>query len=240
MKYNEGVYAMIEKDSFQKNMIFDFTQTDEPMFEEIKNYIDKLGLSVSLVYLMPRSVSRFAVRHGIGGGISKVPVLTLYTSSCKAYNQYIGNSEKMSLINESYRDKIVSKWKKICLNYRTELHEYYDHDMYVRLINAQVTVTDHVIRNIKEQTYDIIAEYSNVTPMYIFASSEPCYNIIFKNAKEYTEAESSFDNITSAVKEIVAQKSYVILGKPAEDVLKINYMHHEDPDLNFFGLSRED
>lgn len=231
---------MIEKDGFQKNMIFDFTKTDEPMFEEIKNYIAKLGLSVSPVYLMPRSVSRFAVRHGIGGGISKVPVLTLYTSSCRDYDQYIDSSEKMNLINISYRNKIISKWKKICLNYKTDLHEYYDNDMYIRLINAQVMVTDHIIRNIKKQTYDIIAEYSNVTPMYIFASSDPCYNIIFKNAKEYIEAEGSFDNITSAVKEIVAQKSNVILGKPAEDVLTINYMHHEDPDINFFCLSREE
>lgn len=231
---------MIEKDGFQKNMIFDFTEKDEPMFEEIKDYIGTLGLAVNPVYLMPRSISRFAVRHGIGGGISRVPVLTLYTLSSDDHKQYIDSSGKMDLINNSCRNKIVSKWKKICLSYKTNFHEYYDHDMYIRLLNAQVIVTDHVIRNIKNQAYDIVAEYSNVTPMYIFASSKPCYNIIFKNEKEYIEATNSFANITSAVKKIVAQKSNLILGQPAEDILKINYMHHEDPNINFLGLSRED
>lgn len=231
---------MIEKDGFNNEMIFDFTAKDEPVFEEFKEYIAKLGISVSPVYLMPRTASRFAVRHGFGGGISKVPVLTLYTASTDDYNKFIAHPEKMGLINDSMRNKIAAKWKKLCNSYKLDMHEFYDEDMYVRLVNAQAIVADHVIRNMKNKAFDIITEYSKVTPMYIFASSEPCYNIVFKNSKDFKDAESSFENITSAVKEIVAQNSRIILGKPAEDILKINYMHHEDKSINFFGLSRED
>lgn len=230
---------MIEKNGFSNDMIFDFTSKDEPIFEEIKEYIKKLGIAISPVYIKPRSGSNLAIKNS-NGEISKVPVLSLYTASTDDYNKFIAQSGCMGLVIGAMRNKIVAKWKKLCISHKLDVHEFYDEDMYVRLINAQAIVADHVIRNIKNQTYEIIAEYSKVTPMYIFASSEPCYNIVFKNHKDFMDAESSFDDITSAVKEIVAQNSCLILGQPAEDILKINYMHHEDKSINFCGLSRED
>lgn len=215
------------------------TQLPNDIHTDFNKYSRKLGLDVEFSVFNDLTKSRSAIRLD-NGDTKRVPTISIYL---KTTQNFIDNGIDKHDHNWSsdYKntEDLIRYWNVLLSNYGLS-DKYGSDNMLVFIYSMEELITTKIVYHSKQQIIDWIDKQDfSPKPEYVFSSSEPCYNIVFKDQIDY-------DSFMSGNQEVLTNMIHKTLETNDDfkyfknQNLKINYLHKEMEGINLYGLSRQD
>lgn len=227
------------KDIWFSDVLEDLSKQDTPVFEDLKGYLNSIGLRAVLIYVNKRKTSSVAAKGKKKNEYKTVPTLTVFADR-KSYKEFIGEPERMGLLREDIAKEVVREWEKLCRKYNTPIDEDYDEDMYICLLNYELAILDTVIRKNKPMAENMVYKFSKVMPRDVYASSRPSFEIVFHKEEDYIKASEYFDSIVLHIEEEIMSQAVKYQDSFSEKPFIINFWHPKKQGYNGYGIARED
>jgi len=215
------------------------TQLPNDIQIDFNKYCKKLGLDAEFSTYNDLTKSRSAIRLE-NGDTKRVPTISIYL---KTTQNFIDNGIDKHDHNWSSEYKntedLIKYWNELLI--QNGLSEKYGSDkMLVFIYSFEELITTKIVYHSKQQIIDWI-DKENFTPKpeYVFSSSEPSYNIVFKDQTDYDKFMNEKQEVlTSMINKTLEANDDFNFFKNQN--LKINYLHKEMEGINLYGLSRQD
>lgn len=204
--------------------------TDEMIFEELKLYLESVGVDTYMVAAIGRSNSFMAkdIQTSIITDAKKIaqkPVMMFFMK----------NHTKIS---EELFPQILEHWKDLLSYHIYDVSEYYDEQMECVIIDGEDYIVEQYVRNFKVDIVDFMNS-REIKPKFVYCSSEPAYNIIYERKSEYEKASGEFDFITMCIKEHIKE----LISEDFDISIEKLRIHFWNPFMQGYSgyiLSRED
>jgi len=207
----------------------------EPIFQEFNQYLEALDLKVafSTFHLKP-----YDPRHSISSSNGSSIGVYLRTTENFIANGFTANGNWNGAYSNTENIKV--KWKQLAENSGLP-KEFYEFISFVWVYDFEraylCSLLDYSKANFIRKLH---AFRFRINPEYVFGSSMPSFNIIYKNKKDFDLAYSKgyFERISDLANKLLSTNDK--FGMFKTNSIHINFYHKEMPDLNLYGLSRED
>lgn len=200
--------------------------TDEMIFEELKMYLESVGIQTYMIAVLGRANSFMAKEIYADAKVNKeIPVMMFFMKN------------HTSLPNE-YKETIMSHWKELLAYHIYDETEYHDDEMLLIEIDGDDYILEQYVRNFKIDIVDFMNS-RDIKPKHVYCSSEPSYNIIYDRKMEYEKASSEFDFITMCIKEHIKELINEDFNVDVE-ILKVHFWNPFMAGYSEYGLARED
>ncbi|MBR3839810.1 MAG: hypothetical protein IKM20_01575 [Erysipelotrichales bacterium] len=200
--------------------------TDEMIFEELKMYLESVGIQTYMIAVLGRTNSFMAKEIQSDIKLLKEKPTMLFFM------------KKHTKLPEKYNEQIKERWKELLAYHIYDEVEYHDDEMNLIEIDGEDYILEQYVRNFKIEIVDFMNS-REIKPKNVYCSSEPAYNIVYDRKMEYEKASSEFEFITMCIKEHIKE----LVNEDFEisvDKLKVNFWNPFMPNYSGQGLARED
>jgi hypothetical protein len=212
-------------------------KTGESIYTEINGLANDLGLDVIF------SVFRSSEDSSVGIMTDEIHYRAVSTLSIwvRTTQNLVENGAEGSNWDGEYNHTqcLVKKWNDLIIKYGYP-NNYKDDKMKIFFTSFESFYLSTLIFSCKPLIKEMI-QCRDVTPKpdYVFCSSEPAYNIVFKHSFDYYEFKQKQyeQNVTGIICAIL--KANAKYGYPIEERVKIHYLHGQ-MGISLNGLSREE
>ena len=151
----------------------------------------------------------------------------------------IDNQDHNWSSNINISTELIQHWNELLDKYNYS-QDYKSEKMLIFIYSLEELITSKIVYLSKQQVIDWIDNKGiNPKPEYVFSSSTPCYNIVFRNESDYNVFLRDFEpKLTSGIQNILESNNDYKYFKKQK--VKINYLHKEMEGINLYGLSRQD
>ena len=206
---------------------------------DFNKYASELGLDTEFSVYQDLKKSHSAIQLE-NGETKRVPTISIYLKTTKNFiDNGIDNNDHNWSSEYKYTADLIKRWNELLDKYNFA-QDYKSDKMLIFIYSLEELITSKIVYLSKQQIIDWIDnEGLNPKPEYVFSSSTPCYNIVFKNESDYNVFMKDFEpKLSSGIQEILKSKNDYKYFKKQK--VKINYLHKEMEGINLYGLSRQD
>jgi hypothetical protein len=212
---------------------------DAPIYAEFNDYAQILGLDVVFSVFKDKQTSHAAVAADNGGSKSVSTISIFLKTTQNLLDNNIDKNDSNWSSRYIHTNILTEFWNKLLdkYNYPTE---YNTVPTLIFIYSFENFIITQLVYLCKKEIENWIKNNGIYPyPEYIFSSSFPSYNIIFKSKYDYNIFRRMFaKTVNNQIHEIL--KSNDQYGYYNENKVKIDYLHKEMEDINLYGLSRED
>jgi hypothetical protein len=213
-------------------------QNDDILFD-FNKYASDLGLDVEFSVFQDLKKSHSAIQLE-NGETKRVPTISIYLKTTKNFVENgIDNQDHNWSSEYKYTTELIQHWNELLDKYNYS-QDYKSEKMLIFIYSLEELITSKIVYLSKQQVIDWIDNKGiNPKPEYVFSSSTPCYNIVFRNESDYNVFLRDFEpKLTSGIQNILESNNDYKYFKKQK--VKINYLHKEMEGINLYGLSRQD
>lgn len=206
---------------------------------DFNKYASGLGLDTEFSVYQDLKKSHSAIQLE-NGETKRVPTISIYLKTTKNFiDNGIDNNDHNWSSEYKHTADLVKRWNELLDKYNFA-QDYKSDKMLIFIYSLEELITSKIIYLSKQQIIDWIDnEGLNPKPEYVFSSSTPCYNIVFKDESDYNVFMRDFEpKLSSGIQEILESNNDYKYFKKQK--VKINYLHKEMEGINLYGLSRQD
>jgi hypothetical protein len=207
------------------------------IYQDFNLYAKELGLNIafSIFKDTEKAHTGISIANGKYQSVSTISIMLKNTQNL------IDNNIKKSNWDSKYihTQRLIDNWYSLLEKYKYPI-KYKTIPMLILFYSLEDFVISRLVYLCKNEIKEWMKnEKIEPLPEYIYCSSSPSYNIIFKN-------ENDFNLFNDKYAHKVSTKIHTILKSNDKydyyntNKLKINYLHTEMKDINLYGLSRED
>lgn len=212
---------------------------DEPIFEEFNNYAKELDLDVAFSIFRDSKTSHAGVQieEGKSKSVSTITIFLNTTENLEKNKIDPHNSNWDS--DYSHTQDLIHKWNDLLGKY--SYPENYKSDPMLVFIysleSAAIVKLGYLCRDDILEWMD--KEKLQPKPEYLFCSSEPAFNIVFRNKDEFEKSkETTQKRLTEYINHLLINSdcfNYYNEGK-----VKFRMLHKEMEGISLYGLARQD
>ena len=196
---------------------------------------DKLNIDVADATVLKRTDSYFAADNG-----KRVPCLKIMTKG-NSYERLIGHPERMGLIDDSLREKVLEIYRESLDENDLEYSDYYDSMMYIEVSRYEKICYSDYAYNHKDEVEHYLKILIGKTPKSIYASSVPGLNIVYETEDYLSlKLEDRKDEIQGKIRNMADAFVEGKYGPGIKMDFKVTFWHPQMPGYNGYGLTRQD
>ena len=212
---------------------------NEPIFIDFNDYARKLGLDVVFSTFKESKISHAGVQ--VENGKSKnVSAISIFLNTTKNLNENDIDTKNSNWDSKyKHTQDLRVKWYEL-LNKYTYPPDYITDPTLIFIYSLESIVIVKLVYLCRDNILEWIEkEKLRPKPEYLFCSSHPAFNIIFKNKKEYDLSKNTTQKkLTNYIHQLLESSdcyNYYEDGK-----VKLDMLHKEMEGVNLSGFFRQD
>lgn len=215
----------LKKNNISLSNIIEMSEkTDDDYCEEFKKRLKSLNINALVVMVISRQESMICIKEN--EEIKLLPVIIIY-----ALNDLCKGKDK----------EIREIWYNICIDYNLELCNFYDEKIQINLLSFEITAFCHYSSIIKSEIKQFLNNKLNNKLLYIFSSSLPGINIVYRKKDYYKNNIDEIKNdLNNKINEIIVNKLNILTNMNIKINTVVNFYHPNMDGYNSLGIYRED
>ena len=219
-----------------------FSGSIEPnanIYSDLNSFANTLNLDVSFSVFKSAKISNCAISTDDGGTktVSTISIYLKTTQNCIDNGIDKNNNWDSKFV---HTQTLIDEWYKLLEYYKYTL-EFKTIPMYIFIHSFEDFVIKKLVYLCKNEIKKWIEINMKPIPEFIFSSSLPSYNIIFKNKADFTLFNGDENKSKMLIEQInMILKSKDKYGYCRNNSVIINYYYKGMENINLYGLSRED
>ena len=195
----------------------------------------QLNIDVVEATVLKRTDSYFAADKG-----KRVPYLKLLAKG-KSYERLIGHPERMGLIDDSSREKVLEIYRASLDRNDSEYSEYYDSKMYIGVSRYEEMCYSDYAYNHKNEVEHFLKTLLGKTPKSVYASSAPGLNIVYDTKVYHSlKLEDRKNEIQGKIRDMADAFVEGKYGLGIKIDFEVKLWHPQMQGYNGYGLARQD
>ena len=165
------------------------------------------------------------------------PQITIYVKTHELYKTLVLGGRPKTPEEDKLREDIIAIWKRICEEH-SEFAPYYTNDIKLSPVLMHERYYDKFTRKHKEHIQQMVKSKFGPEPKYVFASSCGHLTIVYteENYNKIANVEDVRNTVLNYTRDIVEKE---LETRDFPDLI-INIYHTQMPNIDLYGLSRED
>jgi len=210
-------------------------EVSNEMIDEFRNMCSLYLDDISYVIYSNKNDSSICIKTQ--DGKERCSVLTVYIKSKMKYDllnldPVYGNWDDAFV----YTKEVEKAWNDLLQKYKL-IDEVNTPIKYLFFDCVENIDRLNIVHSSKDKVKELLAKQKLPKPAYLFACSKPGYYIILKNEKDYNQyQEYGSGNIQNEIIKMLNSS----INMFDSDSLALSILHLKMPNINLYGLSRED